>query len=72
MQKVSGLPLCKLWIPDPKKCSIERLDRQNRKFEPILIVAEAKIAHYLCANEGFVHQELREFVKMTPTRVSSH
>jgi len=54
------------------KCSIARLDRQNRKFPPILIITEAKNAHFfLCKPIGFVHQELRDFVKMTLTRVSS-
>jgi len=70
--KVSGLPLQvgDIWS---LKCSAARLDRQNRKFPPILIIAEAKNAHFfVCKRTGFVHQELRDFVKMTLTRVSSH
>jgi len=54
------------------KCSIARLDRQNRKFPPILIITEAKNVHFFaCKRSGFVHQELRDFVKVTLTRVSS-
>jgi len=55
------------------KCSIARLYRQNRKFPPIWIITEAKNAYFfVCKRTGFVHQELRDFVKMTLTRVSSH
>ena len=54
------------------KYSIAQLDRQNRKFVPILIITEAKNAHFfLCKRIGFVHQELKDIVKMTPTRVES-
>jgi len=54
------------------KCNIARLDRQNRKFLPVLIITEAKSAHFfVCKRTGFVHEELRDFVKMTLTRVSS-
>jgi len=55
------------------KCSLARLDRQNRKLPPILIITEAKNAHFfVCKGTGFIHQELRDFVKTTLTRVSSH
>ena len=33
------------------KFSIARLDKQNRKFPPILIITEAKNAYFLCAHE---------------------
>jgi len=42
------------------KCSIAKIDRQNRKFAQILIIKRT----------GFVHQELKDIVKMTLTRVS--
>jgi len=52
------------------KCSIAKLDKQNRKFAPILIIIEAKNAHFfVCKRTGFVHQELKDIVKMTLTRV---
>jgi len=55
------------------KCSTEQLDRQNKIFAPILIITEAKYAHFsVCKRIGFVHQELKDFVKMTLTQVSSH
>jgi len=39
---------------------------------PILIITEAKNAHFfVCKRTGFVHQGLRDFVKMTLTRVES-
>jgi len=42
----------------------------NRTFPPILIITEAKSAHFfVCKRTGFVHQELRDFVNMTLTRV---
>jgi len=50
--------------------SIAQLGRLNRKFPPILIIIEAKNAHFfVCKRTGFVYQELRDFVKMTLTRV---
>ena len=53
------------------KCTIVRLDRQNRKFPPVLIITEAKNDHFfVCKRTGFVHQELRYFEKMTLTRVT--
>jgi len=53
------------------KCSIARVESQNIKFAPILIITEAKNAHFfVCKRTGFVHQRLRDFVKMTLTRVS--
>jgi len=52
------------------KCSIAWLDWQNRKFPPILIITEAKNAYFFVYKRtGFVHQELRDFVKMTLSRV---
>jgi len=46
---------------------------QNRKFPPIVINTEVKSAHlFVCKRSGFAHQELRDFVKMTLTRVSSY
>jgi len=51
------------------KCTIARLDRQNRKFPPTMIITEAKNAHFfMCKRTAFVHQKLRDFVKMTLTR----
>jgi len=45
--------------------------RQNRKFAPILIITETKNAYFfVCKRTGFVHHELRDFVKMTLTRVT--
>ena len=53
------------------KGSIARLDTRQRKFEPILIITEAKNAHFFVYKQtGFVHQRLRYFVKMTLTGVS--
>jgi len=38
-----------------------------------VIITEAKNAHsFVYKRTGFVHQELRDFVKMTLTQVSSH
>ena len=59
------------------KCSTTRVNKQNRKFPPILIITQAKNAHFfVCKRTGFVRQELRDFVKMTLSRVihcdSSH
>ena len=55
------------------QCSIAQLDRQNRKFVPILIITEAKNAHFfVCKRTGFVHQELKDIVEMTLSRFSSH
>jgi len=66
----SQVYLCASWGAWSIKCSIERLDRQNRKSVPILIITEAKNAHFFkCTRSGFVHQELRDFVKMALTRV---
>ena len=53
--------------------SIARPDRQNRKFPPILIITEAKNAYFfVCKRTGFAHQKLRDFVKLTLTRVSCY
>jgi len=55
------------------KCSIAGLDRQIRNFAPILIITEAKNANFfMCKRTEFVHEELRDFVKMTLARLSSH
>jgi len=36
--------------------SIERLDRQKRKFAPIVVITEAKKAHFfVCTRSGFVY-----------------
>jgi len=56
------------WFP---KCGITRLDRQNRKFPPILTWSK-KCYFFVCKRTEFVHQELRDFVEMTLTRVSSN
>jgi len=46
-------------------CSIIRLDSQNRKFALILIITEAKNAHFfVCKRTGFVHKGLSDFVKL--------
>jgi len=38
-----------------------------------LIITEAKNARFfVCKQTGFVYQEIRDFVKMTLTRFSSH
>ena len=56
-----------------RSTSVQRLDRQNRKFAPILIITEAKNANiFKCIRNGFIYQKFRDFVKMTLTRVSSH
>ena len=40
------------------KCNIARLNRQNRKFPPILIIIEVKNAcFFVCKWTGFIHQE---------------
>ena len=52
------------------KCSIAKLDKQNRKFAPIVIIIEAKHAHFfVCKRTGFAHQELKDIVKITLIRV---
>jgi len=44
------------------KCSIERLDKQNRKFAPILIITEAKNPRFfVCKRSGIVQQVLIDF-----------
>jgi len=41
--------------------------------ETVTITTEAKNAHFFkCTQSGFVYQELRDFVEMSLTRVSSH
>jgi len=53
--------------------SITRLESQNRKFAPILIITAPKNGHFfVCKQTGFVDQRLWGFAKMTLTRVSSH
>ena len=60
-----GFPKCPI-------CSI-LLDSQNITFVPILVITEAKKAHFfVCKQTGFVQQTLRDFVERTLTRVSSH
>ena len=69
--KVSGLPLRNLWTLLILK--MQQLDKQNRNLPSILIITEAKNPYFfVCKRTGFVHQELRDFVKMALTRVSSH
>jgi len=51
------------------ECGIARLGRQNRKFPPILIMNEAK-NFSACKRSDFVHQEFRDFVKITVNRVN--
>ena len=73
MKEKSQVYLCASWGDWSLKSSIERLDKQHRKFATILIITEAKIALFFkCTRSGFVYQKLRDFVKMTLTRVSSH
>ena len=73
VKEKSHVYLCASWDAWSLKCNMERLDRQNRKFAPILITTEAKNAHFFkCTRSGFIYQEIRDFVKMTLTRVSSH
>jgi len=73
VKEKSQVYLCASWGVWSLQCSIERLDRQNRKFAPILIITEAKNAHFFkCTRSRFVYQELRDFVKMTLTRFSSN
>ena len=65
--------LCASWCAWSINCSWGRLDRQNRKFAPFLVVTEAKnVFFFKCTRSGFVYQELRDFAKTTLTRVSSH
>jgi len=62
-----------VWETWSLKRSVARQDRQSRKFPPILIITEAKIAYFfVCKRTGFVHEELRYFVRMNLTRVSNH
>jgi len=71
--KVSGAPSVLVRETWCLKYSIERLERQNKRFASILIITEWKNAHFFVGKPtGFVHEELRDFVKMTLTRVSSH
>ena len=57
----------------PLGYSITRLESQNRKFAPILIITGPKNDHFfVCKQTGFVNQRLWDFAKMTLTRVSSH
>jgi len=57
----------------PLGYSITRLESQNRKFAPILIITGPKSDHFfVCKQTGFVDQRLWDFAKMTLTRVSSH
>jgi len=42
---------------------------RNKKIAPILIITEAKKLISLCANELFVNQMFRDFVKLTLIRV---
>jgi len=57
----------------PLGYSITRLERQNRKFAPILIITGPKNDHFfVCKQTGLVSQRLWDFAKMTLTRVSSH
>jgi len=49
------------WCARSINCSKGRLDRQNRKFAPILVITEAKNAFFFkCTRSGFVYQELRD------------
>ena len=68
------------WCARSINCSKGRLDRQNRKFAPILVITEAKSAFFFkCTRSGFVYQELRDCRKdsdsslesLTATRVES-
>jgi len=57
----------------PLRYRITRLESQNRKFAPILIINGPKNDHFfVCKQTGFVDQRLWDFAKMTLTRVSSH
>jgi len=54
------------------KCSIAWLDSQNKTVPTILIITEAKYAHFfVCKRTGFVHQRLRDFVKWLCFSVSN-
>jgi len=54
------------------KCSTAWLDGQNKKYATILIITKSKNAHFfICKRAGFVYPRLRDFVKMTLTRVES-
>ena len=53
--------------------SITRLESQNRKFPPILIITGPKNDHFfVCKQTRFVDQRLWDFANMTLTRISSH
>jgi len=57
----------------PLEYSITRLESQNRKFAPILIITGPKNdLFFVCKQTGFVDQRLWDFAKMTLNRVSSH
>ena len=70
-RKVSGLPLCKL------RCLILKMWHRTTSQAKQKICANldhhwSKNAHFFkCTRSGFVYQELRDFVKMTLTRVPS-
>jgi len=70
--KISGLPLCKFGNLILKiQHSITRQAKQ--KISGNLIITEAKNAYFFVFKRtGLVHQEPRDFVKMTLIRVSSH
>jgi len=69
-RKDSGLRLCKFGDTCSLKCSIAQLDSQDRKFVQILIITETKNSDFfVCKRIEFVHQRLRDFAKMTLTRV---
>ena len=72
MKGKSQVYICASWGHLILKCSIAQLDKQKRKFAPILTITEAQNAHFfVCKRNGFVHQELEDIVKMTLTRVKS-
>ena len=57
----------------PLGYSITRLESQNRKFAPILIITGPKNDHFfVCKQTGFVNQRLWDFAKMILFRVSIH
>jgi len=57
----------------PLGYSITRLESQNRKLAPILIITGPKNDHFfVCEQTGFVDQKLWDIAKMTLTRVSSY
>jgi len=69
----SEVYLCASWGPfDPQNVALHDQTSKTENIRLSLIITEPKKAHFFaCKLTGFVHQGLRDFVKMTLTRVES-